>query len=768
MLTEYTSALIPYFLSLAITVILALYALPRLRANGALSFLWLAIGECIWILGYIFELLAPTLETKILWDSIQYYGTFMMLAALLLMPADTDGKRWLRSGKFQLPLHFAIVLTAAVFITFRHSPLFCVQPHIQDAPPFGALFYNFGPIAYSVNVFMAACALVALVNILITIIKRQGIYKWQLSLILTGILIPFAAAILLLLGIEPFPQRDNTPVFFGLGNMFLAWAIFRYRALDLVPIAREIIIEKMGDGVIVTDTSGRILDINPAARTIIASAESIIGRSITTLPTPWPSILEDSNAVRELNLPGTEERTWYELKETALHDKKGKTIGRLFALRNITDRKKVEEELRLAHNELEIRVFDRTAELRASNDRLRIEVDERESAQKETERLQEQLLQSQKMESIGRLAGGVAHDFNNLLTGITGYAEMAGSCINQESPAHGMLKEICVIADRAAALTRQLLAFSRKQILEPKVTSLNELVTTMQKMLVRIIGEDIRLECRLTDEPNAVLVDRSQIEQVLLNLSVNARDAMPGGGSLTIETMPVEFDAAYCADHPFAREGKYARIAVSDSGCGIAKADLEKIFEPFFTTKPVGKGTGLGLSMVWGAVKQNNGFIEVYSEINQGTCFKVYFPLVNEIEAVTTQENQQNTPVDGTETILLVEDDPTVRIVAERILSHHGYTIVAAVGPEEALDFIEHFKPGFQLMLTDVVMPGMNGRELSEKVKALRPDMRILFSSGYTQDIIVQHGVLEKGIDFIGKPYKAHDLLVKVRAVLDA
>ncbi len=385
----------------------------------------------------------------------------------------------------------------------------------------------------------------------------------------------------------------------------------------------------------------------------------------------------------------------------------------------------------------------------------------------EKEKLQQQLNQAQKMESVGRLAGGVAHDFNNLLTGITGNVSLAMMDLTPGDPLLDALSEINQAADSAANLTRQLLAFSRKQIIKPKVLDLNELIDNMHKMLVRLIGEDVDLQTIPTRGLGHVKADVGQVEQILVNLAVNARDAMPDGGKLTVETADVKLDEAYCRAHPHVEPGDYVMLAVSDNGEGMDEETRKKVFDPFFTTKKEGEGTGLGLATVYGIVKQHGGHIEVYSERGEGTTFKVYFPTVVERAEAFIRKTEMDDLPKGTETVLVVEDESMVRKIAIRILKRQGYTVHHADSGGDALAKVEDENLHIDLLLTDIVMPNMNGRQLVEKLQERFGNMKVLYTSGYTENVIAHHGVLDEGVDFIGKPYTPQALAKKVRAVLD-
>ncbi|MFA5112213.1 MAG: PAS domain S-box protein, partial [Desulfobaccales bacterium] len=382
-------------------------------------------------------------------------------------------------------------------------------------------------------------------------------------------------------------------------------------------------------------------------------------------------------------------------------------------------------------------------------------------------KLEAQFLQAQKMEAVGRLSGGVAHDFNNILGVIMGHAEIMLMQLNPNDRLCSHVKEIRNAGERAASLTRQLLAFSRKQILKPGVVNLNVMVTDLEKMLHRLIGEDIELITVLESALGSVKVDQGQVEQVILNLAVNARDAMPQGGKLTIETHDVTLDEVYCQDHPDVFPGPFVMLAVSDNGTGMDAETQAHIFDPFFTTKDLGKGTGLGLSTVFGIVKQSGGAVEVYSEPGFGTTFKIYFPRVGELPE-SPQAEVQVERLPGHETILVVEDDNMLRPLIIDVLKMYGYEALEAKNGEEALRICEHHDGPIRLMLTDVVMPQMSGRQLAERMASLCPQMKVLFMSGYTDNAIVYHGILNDETAYIQKPFAPDDLIKRVREVLEA
>ena len=509
----------------------------------------------------------------------------------------------------------------------------------------------------------------------------------------------------------------------------------------------RLIADNMADTIAVLDLNLNFTYISPSITRLRGfTAEEALERSIGQVMTPESiqvafQVLKDEmeleqsgaadpNRTRIVELEEYRKdgsTTWISNHFSFLRDENGVAVGILVASRDISDRKRAEEA---------------------------------------KDRLEAQLRQASKMEAVGRLAGGVAHDFNNLLTGISGYTEILLSGVSKGDPMHADLSEIKKAADRAASLTEQLLAFSRKQVIDPKVIDLNELLADSTKMLGRLIGEDVELVFVPGKNLGSVQVDPHQIEQVLINLAVNARDAMPDGGKLTIETTNVVIDEEYVRNRLEAKPGHYVLLTVSDNGCGMPPEVVEHLFEPFFTTKEKGKGTGLGLSMIYGIVQQNRGFIEVDSEVGVGAAFKVYLPaVIGKAESVV--KTKKDVLPTGTETILLVEDEDMVRNLARKVLQRQGYQVLAVERGGKAHELAKDRAVNIDLLLTDVIMPDMNGKQLYETMRALRPDLRVLYMSGYTEDTIAHHGVLEKGINFIQKPFSNESLTRTVREVLD-
>ncbi len=381
--------------------------------------------------------------------------------------------------------------------------------------------------------------------------------------------------------------------------------------------------------------------------------------------------------------------------------------------------------------------------------------------------LEEQLRQAQKMEAIGQLAGGVAHDFNNILTVIYGHCSLLQMKMGKDSPFRSDIDQIYAASERAANLTRSLLAFSRKQIMTPKKVNLNEIIINVGKLLTRIIGEDIQLKTVCTGKPFWVFADSGQIEQVLMNLAANARDAMLNGGILTIETGVQEIDKSFIQAYAYGEEGKYVVLTVSDTGKGMDAETSKKIFEPFFTTKEVGKGTGLGLSIVYGVIKQHNGYINVYSEPDEGTTFRIYFPQIGEEVVDNEEEVTPEVPRMGSETILVAEDDASIRELAGSILAKFGYDVILANDGKDAVEKFKVGKENIAAIVMDMIMPRKSGKEAYEEIRNIRADVKVIFMSGYSPDLLQDRGIFDDSVEVLIKPLHPLDLVRKVRAVLD-
>lgn len=444
------------------------------------------------------------------------------------------------------------------------------------------------------------------------------------------------------------------------------------------------------------------------------------------------------------------------------------------AIRDITLQKQAQKELSEAKDTLELRVHERTRELLQSNQALQEEIARRELAQRQRDEeqqrskaLEQQLVQTQKMEAIGRLAGGVAHDFNNLLGVILGNSELLLKSESLDKSATERIQEIKMAGEEATSVTRQLLAFSRQQVVEPQILDLNTVLQDLQPLLIRIIRESIHFEMRLGQQVGRIKIDRSHLAQVVLNLVANARDAMTAGGRLKMETSSVDLGESYSHEHVDVRPGSYVQLSVTDSGSGMDRETVSRIFEPFFTTKEKGRGSGLGLATVYGIVRQSGGHIWVYSEPGLGTTFKIYFPRITEADSLPQNARKPDAST-AAETILIVEDSKLLAKVTRDFLEGDGYHVLLASNPREAIRIAENHHTPIHLLLTDVVMPDMNGRELAEHLLAKRPEMRVLYMSGYTNGILSEHAFRAEDAAFIEKPFSRDALSRKVRLTLDS
>jgi PAS domain S-box-containing protein len=491
------------------------------------------------------------------------------------------------------------------------------------------------------------------------------------------------------------------------------------------------LIENAQDIITVIDPQGVFLFQSPASRRLLGrSPEEFVGRNAFEFVHP-----EDAAGVQEALRRVVESP---DLPQTAL--------------------------FRFRHADGSWRMLEGIGRLLTGEDPPQLVVNSRDVTDRRA--LEDQLRLAQKMEAIGALAGGIAHDFNNVLTAIIGYGTLLASRLASDPSGSEEIDEILRASERAAGLTRQLLAFSRRQVLEPVVLSVNDLIADFEKLLKRLIREDVELVTRLDSSVGNVRADPGQLEQVVMNLVVNGRDAMPGGGRLTIETANVDLDEAYAQRHASVRPGRYIMVAVSDTGTGMDAETQARIFEPFFTTKEKGEGTGLGLSTVYGIVKQSGGNIWVYSEPGKGTTFKVYFPRVDEIAAEGVPHSADSLPGVGTETILLVEDELSIRALAKRVLEERGYRVLEAGSGKDALERIRGEEGQIHLLLTDLVMPDMGGTELASRLEDKHPTIRVLFMSGYTDDGVVRNGLLGPGRAFLQKPFTPTILARKVREIL--
>lgn len=749
----------------------AYVGLQKQAAPGARACALMLLSQAFWSVGYVAELLAKSLEGKVFWDNVQLPPPYVAALALLFFAFEYTGRATRTLHRRLVALSILPVASCAwVFSDGLHHRARATA-HLVADPPFGALLYDFSAVEWLSFLEVYAVSGYACYWLLKVAAQQAPVHRKQAWLVAGSLLLGLLGNVPGLLGSRWFGQRDSSPLWFALSGLSLTWALTRYRLFDLVPIARAAVIEHLPDPVLVLDQQNRLLDVNPAARALFGrDGPRLGGPALVSLPSwlqPGPACINPTPEVRELKNP--EGEASYEVNEACLLGPQGELRGRALILRDVTERRRARVALERAYAELEERVSERTLELRTANASLREQIRETQAAraaaqasEEESARLQEQLYQAQKLDSLGRLAGGVAHDFNNLLTAIIGNVELARM---RETLSAGMTEHLLDIESAsfsAAALTRQLLAFGRRQILEPRVIDLNGTVSNVRKLLARLLGEDIQLQLELEPELWRVKVDPSHAEQMLVNLAVNARDAMPRGGKLTLRTenRPASLPAATGAASVDA-----VVVSVMDQGSGIHEETLPRIFEPFFTTKPPGLGAGLGLAMVYGAMQQASGFVEVASQVGTGTTFTLHFPRSTE-NISAASELPRLRPPRGTETVALVEDQGLVRGTTQRQLEALGYRVLPFATVAEALPPLL-VEPDLSLLITDVVLAGSSGRDLAEQLCRARPDLSVLYVSGYTEDVVLRHGIELGEVHFLAKPYTVNELAGVVRAILD-
>ncbi len=719
---QWTPIIIPVLVAAFTALIVAGLAWHRYPAQGAVLYGLAMLAVSQWSFGYALELASADLAQAEFWAKAQYLGIVVLPVCWLAFAMVYTGHRaWLRPHRLA-PLLALPVLTLVSVATNQFHGLMWDRVHLDTTGPFAVLDIHRGPWFWVHTAYSYALLLAGSVLLLRMFLRSSRPYAGQVKALLAALAAPWLGSALYLGGFQPLPHLDLTTFAFTFSGVVMLWGLFRLRLLEIVPIARAAVIEGMSDGMMVLDAQGRVADLNPTgARMLGLPAASLIGRL------PAAALSDQSEWVKNFRARDGEqaeitiEESCYDLRVSALSDGKGRSTGRVITARDITAARQAEAALR---------------------------------------RSQDQLREAQKMEAIGRLAGGIAHDFNNLLTIINGYSEFLAAALDPDSRMAEDARAIRAAGERAAELTRQLLAFGRRQMLEIRAFDLNEAMGDLARMLGRVLGERVTVELDLADDLGWVEADRGQIEQVVLNLALNARDAMPDGGTLTLRTFNPPAGAA--------ESGAQVAFEVSDTGYGMDPEVLEHLFEPFFTTKAWGKGTGLGLAMVHGIVTQSRGEVQVRSRPGQGTTFTVYLPRSAPDRAPASPVAAPATSPMGTESVLVVEDEEGVRALAITALRRLGYQVSGASNGLEALAAFGNGDKPVHLVLTDVVMPGMGGPEFVRRLRERRQGFGVLYMTGYAQEAAGDPGPAELDAPVIGKPFDLALLATRVREVLDA
>ena len=709
--------LLPLLAAPVILVPLAIYALRQRRVRGALWYAVLLFALAIWCAAYAWELSVAGAEAKILALKTKYIGVLLMPVAWIGFILDFVARD--RDSPARVPRAMGALAVIFLMLAWTNGThgLFWGDLRLAGEGE-AAVLVGRGP-GFWANIAVTYLVLLAGIGVLVSqAVQSPYLYRKRATILIAAAVLPWVGNMLFLSGDERPGLVDPTPFLFACSAVLAAVAVFRYGILDPIPTLRDARIEIIGDALVILDARGQVADLNRAATTILGrSRASAAGAAVADL-LPGLGPLDGGPRRVDLVRDGATGQRVYDASLTPIRPRGDWLTGYVLLLRDVTERRHLEEQLR----------------------------------------------QAQKMEAVGKLAGGVAHDFNNLLTAIIGFASLAGDDLPSGSPAHEALKQIRRSAEQAASLTRQLLAFGRRQILQPETLDLGEVVSHLVPMLRRLIGEDILVVTDLAAGLPYVRADRTQVQQVLLNLAVNARDAMPRGGQLTIRTgtVTVPRHAATTDVAP----GHYVVLEVSDTGQGIDTSLVDRIFEPFFTTKAFGHGTGLGLSTVYGIAKQSGGDVEVRSSPGQGATFRVLLPAAADAPAVAPEPVAAVAAAPSAGTVLVAEDDEAVREFVAEVLRSSGWSVLTAATPAEALASAAPQSLAIDVLVTDIVMPGMRGSALADRLVAMRPGLRVLFITGYDKEESAGEGLNEPGRDRLMKPFTPAQLRARVQALL--
>lgn len=740
---------IVYFTAAAICALVAAKIGQHRMMKGGTTLTVLVATLSLWALFSGFAEIASTIEIKLVLAKIYFLFIALTPICLLVFALQISTYEHLVTRKFLSWLALVPILTLAAAWSNPLHHLFWTDVRWDLGTGEPAILFLHGPLYWIWTVAAYALLSIAIAIVIRSMWGTQQLFKNQSTVAVVAICAPIAGNLMYLTSFTPWPNLDTTSLGFVVSGLAVSWGRVRLHIFDIVPIARESVFKSMSDEVFVLDSFGRVVDCNPTALSFLRLPVSkIIGQHVNQLFSAQPELLRYALADKETNteilLTSPQGDCYYDLRTTSIVDATGNTAGKLLTLRDINDYKQATQQYQ---EKLEQRVEERTRELRDAESKLR---------------------QSEKLEAVGQLAGGVAHDFNNLLTAILGYSDLLLEQIEQDHHWHNSLNQIKIAGNRASVLTKQLLAYSRKQILQPEVIDLGENIASLETMLRSLIGENITMDVQRAPDLYAVKADPVQMDQVIMNLVVNARDAMPRGGNILVKVENFELDSQTASKFENIAAGKFVRLSVSDTGTGIDKETLPRIFEPFFTTKDVSQGTGLGLSTVFGIVNQSGGEIEVDSVEGKGTTFRIYLPRSEDCNLIVEDSSPVAKDTISHETILLVEDEEIIRTLFQQALEDQGYHVLTANNGLEALSLAGEYQETIDLIITDVIMPKMGGYELMQEISKSRPDLAVLFISGYSDVMVSNQGLIDKDHHFLQKPFDISELEEKIRSILDA
>lgn len=695
--------------------------LRKRNVRGAFPFAVFSLCAAIYAIFYGLELQSPTLERALFYNKIQYIGLAGIPAAATIFAFALTGVQ----PRIPCPIRTLILIVPVLTAVFRwtNEQHGWVYRAVEPVAYRGLMVLHIsGGWWYAVFVlFLNATIVLVLGTVFATWRGAHLVLRRQLRLLALGALFPWMGHLFYQALSVRGPMFDLSPFGFSLAAIVWSTAVLRYGLLDLSPVARHMVFNSIQEGVLVLDMQNRLVDLNPAAAKMLnIDAERSIGAPIEKLLAGMPAL---ANCVRAED-PVVEvaaDRSIYHVKFNKLRSSSGNPYGKVMLISDVTEQRCTEEQLRHA----------------------------------------------QKMESIGRLAGGMAHDFNSMLQAILGFSELAQLELSEDHPAYSHLREIESAARHSAGITKQLLTFARRRAAQAGTLDLGQAVATQVKMLKRLVGESIEFIYREPMGPLPLIrLDEGNVEQILANLVVNARDAIKEFGTISVEVRETILDEDYCRARGDAKPGRYVMLSVNDNGCGMPNEVRAHLFEPFFTTKDPGRGTGLGLATVYGIVRQHGGFIHVYSEVGKGSAFKLYFPAVGS-ESRVIEKKLPAEVVGGNETVLFVEDEEAIRNLGKSVLERFGYRVYVATCPDDALKLIESVDGPIHALVTDVIMPGMNGRELARILKKRWPELRVIFMSGYTADILDPSLAAQGRFRYLQKPFAGLALAAEVRTALD-